>query len=562
MRASPDEKKWLVETGPKQDSREKKAICSTDHPIVTETIIKTLNAGGNAADAAIAGCMTQAAVQLTATNHTGTVAILYYDAKTKQVHELSGGGVAPAHLPIFRTVPSGFGGWAMPGSPAPHACIPGFMPVMGALHERFGSKPWSSLVDDAIYWAEEGHPVSSLEYGLMHWDKPFIHYLPESRELFSPNGHLVNVGERFANPALAETLKGLSDEGPDYFTEGNWGQDFVAYANNLGWEITLSDMTAFPPRWNEPLRYPHKGYEIAQLSPPNYQAVFSGFVLGVLNVLGYQDMEPGSSESIYTMAHTLRWGLHEIGYVNDPEFFGVPADQWLAPTYHRHVASIIANSWPKVDLTDHVVRTGGLAALAAAGQQAGDRNDTRVPQGSCEFNVVDSEGNWVQLMNTAQGGGIPGGVVGGVPMMGSHAQMGSFSGLSSWQIQGIRPRVAIGSTMVLKDGAPIMSLGSPGNCYCTVPQVLSNIIDLGMDPPKAVNAPRMHPLAENYGLSIESRIAPSVVKELTSLGVRVGSMVNYDWDMGSYTVAWRDQESGKLNACVDPRRTGVADGIA
>ncbi len=556
-----EDKKWLVNTGPKQDSLGKSAICNTDHPIATATILKILKAGGNAADAAIAGCMTQATVQLTATNHTGTVAILYYHAKTKRVYELSNGGVAPAHLPIFKTVPDGFGGWASPGSPAPHAAIPGFMPAMGALHEKFGSKPWSSLIEDAIYWAEEGHPVSSLEYGLLHWDKPFIHYLPESRELFSPEGHLVNVGERFANPALATTLTGLAAEGPDYFTEGKWGQDFVEYANNMGWAITPSDMTAVQPRWSDPFSYTHGGYDIAHLSPPNCQGMFSAMVLGVLNELGYGDMEPSSAEAIYMMAHALRWGIKETGYVNDPEFFAVPYKSWLDPSYHRHVASIIANSKPKVDLTDHVVRTGGLGALAAAGQQVGNRNDTKVPQGSCEFSVVDSEGNWAQLMNTAQGGGIPGGVVGGVPMMGSHAYMGSFSPLSSWQIQGVRPRVAIGSTMVLKGGVPVMSLGSPGNCYCTVPQVLSNILDLDMEPSKAVDAPRMHPLAENYGLSIESRIAPSVVKELTSLGIRVGSMVNYDWDMGSYTVTWRDQKSGKLNACIDPRRTGVADGI-
>ena len=79
------------------------------------------------------------------------------------------------------------------------------------------------------------------------------------------------MGEKLKNPALAKTLRRLADEGPEYFTHGDWARHFVALANDLGWKIKLEDLSSNPPRWDEPIRYRHKGYEIAQATPPQRQ---------------------------------------------------------------------------------------------------------------------------------------------------------------------------------------------------------------------------------------------------------------------------------------------------
>jgi len=166
--------RYLRNPGPKETVRGLKAACSTDNSIVTETVLKTMKAGGNAADAAIAGCMVQAAIQPFMTNHTGTVSFLFYEAKTGRVHQLHSAGTFPPHLRPFKPIPkmgSGFG--RLP----PSACIPGFMPGMKAIHQRFGTKPWAELCADAIYWAEEGHPVSSFEYGVNLAEQDF-HLFP------------------------------------------------------------------------------------------------------------------------------------------------------------------------------------------------------------------------------------------------------------------------------------------------------------------------------------------------------------------------------------------------
>jgi gamma-glutamyltranspeptidase/glutathione hydrolase len=119
-------------------------------------------------------------------------------------------------------------------------------------------------------------------------------------------------------------------------------------------------------------------------------------------------------------------------------------------------------------------------------------------------------------------------------------------------------RSVMSNTIVLKDGRPWLSLGSPGNVHCTVPQVLSNALDYGMDPYEAEDKPRMLPMEDDYKVSVESRIAPSVVEGLASKGVLVHPLPRYDYHMGSYQMSWRDQD-GVLHGSAGPRRAGKAD---
>jgi gamma-glutamyltranspeptidase/glutathione hydrolase len=104
---------------------------------------------------------------------------------------------------------------------------------------------------------------------------------------------------------------------------------------------------------------------------------------------------------------------------------------------------------------------------------------------------------------------------------------------------------------------PWLSLGSPGNIYCTVPQVLSNVLDYGMDPYEAEDAPRMLPMEDGYKVGVESRIPESVVSGLAKLGILLNPLPRYDYHMGSYQMSWRD-DYGMLHGCAGPRRAGKA----
>lgn len=553
------ETKLLASVGPKPVVRGKRAVCSSSQPLVTDTMLQVMRDGGNAVDAAIAGSLVQAVVEPHMTNHAGSILFLCWDAKAHRAYMLNGNSTLVADMPPFRPVP--MIGIRFADKYNPCAAIPGFMPALGAMHERFGSKSWEYLTQPAIESAERGHPVSSFEYGVLTEELRFYTYFPSGREFFTPNGFLPEVGDIFQNPAQVETLSRLAKEGPDYFTRGAWAQHFVAEANRLGWQITLAHMTANPPCWQEPLHYNHKGHEIVQLYPPERTGVFTALVLGILanfdlKAMGHYSQ---SAETLYLMAHALRRAHWEMGLLNDPEAFEVPLDRWLSKAYHAALADIIWQSRPKKDMTNHIRVTSGNLALAAAGMPTAGGKDDHSPAGSCELSIVDAQGNWVQMMNTLQGGGIPGIVVDGVPMVGSHARSLMSADIAGWFSGNARIRSIVGSTLVLKNGEPWLALGTPGNVYGTIPQVLSSILDFDMTPDQAAGQPRMDPLRDDYVLEIESRVPTKVVSGLARLGVRIQPLPMYDYNMGSFQMCWRGGD-GTLNSCADPRRAGKADG--
>jgi gamma-glutamyltranspeptidase / glutathione hydrolase len=550
--------------GPKEVVRGKRAVASSQHPIVTQTMLDVLESGGNAIDAVIAGSITQATVQIDMTNHTGTVSCLYWEAKTGKTHYLNSMGTLHPDLPPLRPYPAGLGGVA---GGAPMACIPGFMPGMAAMHERFGSRPWAELVEPAIPWAEEGFPVDEFTRAVLEYELPGNTYFPAMRELYTPDGFTPSVGEKLKNPALARTLRNLAAEGPEYFTKGAWAQRFVAMANALDWKVRIDDLSANAPRWTEPTRYEYKGYEIAQPAPPERQGVYCSIVLGILKHLDISRLGhySESAESLYYMAHALRRAQFELGQLHDPQFFDVPLDVWMSDDYHAQLAQILKRTRPKagVDLTRHIELTTAKTQLQAFGwTSAGPDQKPKQPSGSCELSCVDAQGNWVQMMNTLQSGGIPGMVCDGVPMVGSHVAFDMDGGIAGWLgLPGSRMRSVMSNTLVLKGGKPYLSLGSPGNVHCTVPQMISNVLDYDYQPYEAAVLPRMLPMRQDATIEIEARIPESVLKDLARLGAKLSPLPPYDFHMGSYQQAWRDADSGLLSASTDPRRAGRAGGF-
>src|SRR5215475_931301 len=111
----------LTRQGPKEVVQGKRAVASSQSPIVTQTMLDVLKAGGNAVDAVVAGAITQATVQIEMTNHTGTVSVLYFEAKSGKVYHLNSMGTLHPDLPPFHTYPPGLGGVA---AGPPMACIP------------------------------------------------------------------------------------------------------------------------------------------------------------------------------------------------------------------------------------------------------------------------------------------------------------------------------------------------------------------------------------------------------------------------------------------------------
>jgi gamma-glutamyltranspeptidase/glutathione hydrolase len=540
--------------GPKPEVQAENAVCASQHPLVTDAMLTVMRDGGTAFDAAIAGCLVSATVQHDMTNHGGAVTMICWDARTEQTYELASMGTVVSGLPPFRPVPMGPGD--DPGL-SPCALIPGFMPGLKAIHERFGTVPWATLCEPAIHWAQEGHEVGSFEFMILSRTGDFYLQTPSGRAHFAPDGFLPQVGQRWPKPELAATLTRLAAEGPDDFITGHWGREFVRRANELGWPIELSHMDAVPPRWGPGMRYRFGADEVVQQAPPERQAVMSAIVLGVLGALGVGELgHPAESgESLYYTAHALRRADYETGFLNDPTVFEDPSSYLMSPEFHQTIADVISRSRPKIDLTEHV----RLLAAANRPGRAADPGPTATV-GSCELSLVDQYGNWVQILNTYQGGGIPGEVVGGVPMVGSTFGTTFSDMLHGWFTGDGRLRSAIGNTLVLRDGKPRLGLGTPGVPHITVPQLLSSLLHHGLDPRAADDARRMTPLADDYTVAVESGLPEQVVADVAKLGVLVKPMRRYHYSMGSFQMSWRG-EDGLLHGSAGVRRAGEAAGF-
>lgn len=557
-----DMSRYIHDPGPKETLTKLRAAVSSDSAIVNETMLAILERGGNAVDAGIAGALVQAAVEPFMTNHTGTVTMLLRTAEGG-LHCLDSAGTFPPGLPPFKPVPQGHGPYAaMP----PSACIPGFMPGLKAAHERFATMPWADLCADAIRWAEEGHPVSSFEYEVNTWTGEFSTYFPSGREFYLPEGRWVPVGQRFRHPAMAETLSKVAEHGPDWMISGGWAQQFVDVANEMGWAITMDHMVdATPPRWDDPYTFQLGEHTVASLAPPQVQGVFLGVVLGILEALDIASVEPMSAEYLYLMGSALAVGNQTFGFTNDPHFFDNATDVLADPDWHAMQARLIRSLIPRTDFSEHARLTGAMAAGGVLDLvKAGVPSTTSVPEqppGSCELSVVDEQGNWLQMMDTLQSGGIPGMVVGGIPMVGSHATFGTpGSPIDTWLNPGVRMRSIIGNTMVLRDGEPVLQLGTPGNVHCTVPQVLNYWHAYGMDPYEATSMPRMSPLSGRT-VVVEDRVADAAQEGLKRMGLGLRVLPPWDYHMGSFQMCYRDRRTGALSATADPRRCGLAGGL-
>ncbi|KAK4501667.1 hypothetical protein PRZ48_007476 [Zasmidium cellare] len=429
--------RYLIPPGPKPTLRGLKATCSTGHPAVNEAIIKVLSDGGNAVDAAIAGCMVQAVVEQHLTNHTGTISLLYHEASTGTYHQLDSSGTFASGLaPFHANRPMGVDGRYV-------ACIPGFMPGLKAMFERFVSRPWTLLCEDAIYWAEEGHFVTSQEYASHSSSIDWTTYYPEGRQHYMSDGFLTPVGYRHRQQLLADTLRRVAAEGPDYMIAGPWAEKFVRKGHKLDWNVTTDHMLETPPRWQGPMRLSYEEYEIVSLAAPQQQGVYLQMVLGIMRHLGID------------LSEHVRLTRSPHGKTGYPT--GLGKEKWPSPS-------------------------------------------------TCEVSVIDQHGNGVQMTHTFQTNGIPGMVIDGVPMRGSSAQSTGFGpGSDAKILAGCRMRRALGSTFVLKDGKPIYQLGNPGWVLFTIPQVLHNLLDFKMEPFEAVDAPRLFPLQEHGSVTVEDR---------------------------------------------------------
>jgi len=423
------------------------------------------------------------------------------------------------------------------------------------LAERFGSRPWASYIEPAVAAAEQGAIVTSFMYGLNFalFEVGLLGDLRDNkaaRDFYMPNGYLVGTGQRWKMPALAETLRKVASDGPDYMYTGEWGKKFVEAAQKKGYRITMEDMKEYQPTWNDPVRFSYRGHEILGSPPPDTGGLVVGYNLNIVENFDLKNLGcyNESAECLEILSRAFgRVAEETSGAIHDPLTYKIPSNLWLSKEYGKMGAEFVRETMPRVSLTPK--------------KEAGKLEDQKVfsaasffqkELGSDHIAIADSQGNWISLLHTIHGG-APGIFIDGVRAVGSGAN-------APVRGPGRRLVLPITAIMVAKDGQPWLAMGTPGSPPQPVTEVLINILDFGMEPKDAAEAPRFWAFREADTLHIESRISDEVRKGMAARGMKIKDLGDFNFHTGSMQIVWRDSKAGKIHGVTDPQRLGYAAG--
>jgi gamma-glutamyltranspeptidase/glutathione hydrolase len=538
------------EQGEKPIAEARKAMASSSHPDVTRAILEVLASGGNAVDAMLTAMPLQHVIEPQMSTLAGGMGGLIYWAETGELiyldAELDHTIDAPAARSMAR--PAGIG-----TTSGKRIGVPGTVPGMAAAAARYGSRPWADYFGPAIEAAEQGFPMYSFLYGEMSAAYERIGAHEASKAKWMPDGFVPPVGDIVRQPVLADTLKRLADEGPSYFTDGEWAERFVAETNRTGGSITLKELSSYEPRWVAPLEFEYKGTQFRGAPPASTAGILNGMIF---NILERFDLEAighytESAESLWIIRRAYEQARHfAASFTADPRTADVPTELLLSPAFGQQLADIIKGGEPIV-----VERS----AKSAPSIREADYNDPYKALMHTDTNhlvIVDERGNWVSMTHTVYGDTFGTGLtVDGVGVNSGNTFPGTGKGV------GRRVITPFPALMAVRDnGKPWLALGSPGLSSRAVALTIINMLGFGMSPYDAVDAPRFQGYGRFDSLHIESRIPEDVIAGLEARGVHVDLSAPYNWHMGSIQLVVESEDGRTLTGVADPRRGGHAEG--
>ena len=591
--------------------RGKRGVVAGGQPLSVEAGLRMLQNGGNAVDAGVATILAASVIEFSHFSFGGEVPILI-KLKGGEVVVIEGMGQAPmkATREFFvnrqKSSPSEGAATAPDSSRAQRGAtdmpsiagaksgpipstgpLPATVPaVLGACItalDQFGTKTLAEVMQPAIELAD-GFPIDELRVEYIKTRSPIFSQWPDAKRLFLPGGEVPKVGDLFVQADLARTLREivraerLAAKGSrnrhagllaarDYFYRGPIARRVGDYMQAHGGLIAAEDFARFEAKTGQPVRADYRGYQV-------YKAGFwtqGPALVETLNLLeGYDLKEMGhnSGKYIHTLAEALKLAMADRDrYYGDPNFAKIPMTELLSKSYatlrrplidpfRASLAQQPGDPTNMKAILASAVQTVGRASAVPAIERA---NDT-----TC-VNVIDKDGNLFSA--TPSGAWLPAVVAGDTGLlMGQRLQSALIDPNSPNVVApGKRPRITLSPTLVLKGNEPFMVLSTPGgdNQDQALLQVLLNVIEFGMNPQEAVEAPRFdtqhfvssfddHEFLPG-SLNIESRVGLSTIKELSQRGHKV--KVQGEWGtLSSPTVIIYDTRTGVAAAGADPRR--------
>ncbi len=516
-------------------------MVSSAHPLATEAGLDILKAGGNAFDAAVSVAAVLNVVEPMMSGAGGYGTILVYDAQAQRARFLNCSGRIPAAVDsdVFRAPTPGF----KENRRGPKAVsTPGNVNAWEAMAKEYGSLEWERLLFPAIRLAAEGFPVSE---GLARAIGSAFDSFPEkAKEFYGKNGSALKAGETLVQKDLAATLGTIAKQGARAFYQGEIAASIDREMKTSGGFLSKADLADNKAEWWEPIRIDYRGYDVDTASPP--ATAFPSLIrLGLMSQSDVRSLGHNSATFLHLFAEVSKHAFWcRLAYAGDPEAGPPPLKKLLSEEYWKGEAKKIdlkkatpfvppGLSPEETSHTTHFVVADRWGNLVSATQTLGNLFGSRIMP----------EGTGVWLNNslaycTFEPKGNP---------MDAHAGRRKLSGDCP--------------TIVFKKGKPWAVLGTPGGHTIgqTIPQMVMNLIDFGMNIQEALAAPFIS-FAEPDLLLVERRIPKAVQEELAAMGHHVRAVGGLTNAHGLTVEYDKKGKPVRFYGGSDPRGEGLAAG--
>ena len=438
------------------------------------------------------------------------------------------------------------------------AAVPGTVMGLWDAHRRFGTLGWAELVEPAVGLAAQGFQVT--ERFLRSFTPQVVAGLarfPASAALFLPDGRPHGLGHSLRMPDLARTLERIRDLGPDGFYRGETADRIVEEMARGGGIITDDDLASYAALWRDPVRARYRGYALLSMSPSSSGGATLAEICNILEGFPIGNLPWHGSRHVHLLAEAARRAYADRNhYLTDPAFASMPLETLTSPEY---------GAWRARDISLEAATPSAQLTPAVEGY-------LREGEHTTHLSVLDEAGNAVSLTTTVNSWYGAKVVVEGTGIVlnndmddftakvGVPNQFGLVQGEANAIAPGKRMLSAMTPTIMLDEAERVsVVIGTPGGSaiITTVFQVLSNLVDHGMDLAQAVLAPRVH----HQHLPDQTWYEPgglpvAVLEALAALGHRVVEREDFVGDVQAIRVL----PDGTLQGFSDPRRGGVALG--
>jgi len=510
-------------------------MCATSHPLAALTAVQLMQDGGNAVDAAIGAAMVLNICEPQMTGLGGDCFVLLKPAGSEDVIALNGSGRAPAGLNAETLRDAGHA--SVPVRDVAAVTVPGAVDAFCRLSDTHGRLGLAEVLAPAIRYADEGVPIAprvSFDWQIAARDGDLIGH---ARNVYLPGGNAPATGAPFRAPGQAEVLRRIAADGRRGFYEGEVAEDMVTSLRALGGSHRPEDFAATEATWTAPVAGTYKGVELLE-HPPNGQGATAILMANILAQFDLPGLDPFGAERAHIEAEAAKLAYDARNrFLADPDHT-TRLDHMLAPATARKLAALI----------DPNRAMAAPAPLAEA-----------VHKDTIYLTVVDRDGMAVSLIYSifhSFGSGLASEKF-GLLFQNRGAGFTLERGHPNEAGGGKRPMHTIIPAMLRENGRVTMPFGVMGGAYQPNGHVrmLSNIVDHGLDPQAAIDAPRS--FSDASIMKVERGYSDAVRARLAEMGhdVTIPEM-----PIGGAQAIRIDHARGVLEGASDPRKDGAAIG--